>query len=479
MKNEFDLVKNLPDLTKEVLSSLPPSKWHKKAVQLIDENPDGKFAVACSGGADSTLVLLLAKAYLRHKPIILHVNHHSRGIDSDNDAIFVRELAQKLGLRQITLDITDPGKLDEGSLHDQRLHLLKSAMREEGIHFLLQGHNADDVVETLLWRLPRGVCVEQLSAPRAISKHRDAVFIRPLLTISAAEIKTIMSSTGIPWREDTSNQSSRYLRNRLRKEVVPRWKEVLDRNLIKGINISRDLLEEVDDLLEDLSADFLLKWCSSGKIPLKEFRKLHRALQRKILWKWGLKNQCKLSLSTIDKVLIGIDSSKNLKFDIEGGTRLSVNGSFIEFIEFPNEGVLASFFTPVFPAGRIFLPRSRVVALIRCPLGKEMRDKILGGSVDKGCEAWVDADKLYPYFVGIRLRKNGDRFRPINSPGRRKLKDWMIDRKWTKARRNETPIFVDANDSILWVPGFPPCDAMKITPSTTSVIRLTYSHTET
>ena len=59
------------------------------------------------------------------------------------------------------------------------------------------------------------------------------------------------------------------------------------------------------------------------------------------------------------------------------------------------------------------------------------------------------------------------------------LKDWMIDRKWTKARRDETPIFVDGNDSILWVPGFPPCDAMKITPSTTSVIRLTYSHTET
>ena len=141
--------------------------------------------------------------------------------------------------------------------------------------------------------------------------------------------------------------------------------------------------------------------------------------------------------------------------------------------------MLASFFTRVFPAGRVFLPRSRVVALIGCHLGKEMRDKILEGSVDKQCEAWVDADKLNPYFVGIRLRKNGDRFRPINSPGKRKLKDWMIDRKWTKARRDETPIFVDANDSILWVPGFPPCDAMKVTHSTTSVIRLTYSHTET
>ena len=107
-----------------------------------------------------------------------------------------------------------------------------------------------------------------------------------------------------------------------------------------------------------------------------------------------------------------------------------------------------------------------------------MRGKILGGSVDKECEAWLDIDKLNPDFVGIRLRKKGDRFRPINSPGTRKLKDWMIDRKWTKARRDEAPIFVDANDSILWVPGFPPCDAMKIT-FTTSVIRLTYSHTET
>ena len=116
--------------------------------------------------------------------------------------------------------------------------------------------------------------------------------------------------------------------------------------------------------------------------------------------------------------------------------------------------MLASFFTRVFPAGRVFLPRSRVVALIGCHLGTEMRDKIHEGSVDKQCEAWVDADKLNPYFVGIRLRKNGDRFRPINSPGKRKLKDWMIDRKWTKARRDETPIFVDANDSILWVRDF-------------------------
>ena len=407
MRSEFDLIKNLPELTEKVLSSLPPSKWHKKAVKLIDENPDGKFAVACSGGVDSTLVLFLAKAYLRRKPIVLHVNHHSRGIDSDNDAIFVRELAQKLGFRQITLDITDPSKLDEGSLHDQRLHLLKSAMREEEIQFLLQGHNADDVAETLLWRLPRGVCMEQLSAPRAVSKHRDVVFIRPLLTISAAEIKTIMLSSGIPWREDTSNQSSKYLRNRLRKEVVPRWKEVMDRNLIKGINKSRDLLEEVDDLLEDLSASFLLKSGSSGKIPLEEFRKLHRVLQRKVLWKWGLKNQCKFSLSAINKVLTGIDSTKNLKFDIEGGARLSVNGSFIEFIEFPAEGIPDSFFATVFSAGRLFLPRSRVIALIKCHLGKEMREKILEGSVDNRCEAWLDVDKLHPDFVGIRLRKKG------------------------------------------------------------------------
>ena len=130
--------------------------------------------------------------------------------------------------------------------------------------------------------IARGVCVEQLSAPRAVSKHRDVVFIRPLLTISAAEIKTIMSSTGIPWREDSSNQSSRYLRNRFSERSSSAMEgSVTDRNLIKGINLSRDLLEEVDDLLEDLCADFHAKLGSFGKIPLEEFRKLHRVFNEK------------------------------------------------------------------------------------------------------------------------------------------------------------------------------------------------------
>jgi tRNA(Ile)-lysidine synthase len=78
-------------------------------------------------------------------------------------------------------------------------------------------------------------------------------------------------------------------------------------------------------------------------------------------------------------------------------------------------------------------------------------------------------EKLY-----FRRRQRGDRFEPLGSPGSKKVKDWMIDRKWDQYVKETVPLIVNNNNQIIWIPGFPPAKERSINSSSGKVIRLTY-----
>ena len=176
---------DLTERAKELLELIPLRSCSKDVVSAIKSSPEDKsIGIACSGGADSTLCVLLVYAAfpnLRKRMIIAHFNHQLRGKDSDQDESFVQELSKKLNLRCVADKANQKSnKADENSLRNLRMNFWKRLEQDEKITHIIQGHHLNDVAETLLWRIPRGVSVDGLTGPKPVSKVAHLSFFAPL-----------------------------------------------------------------------------------------------------------------------------------------------------------------------------------------------------------------------------------------------------------------------------------------------------------
>lgn len=219
--------------------------------------PGDCLIVAVSGGADSValLDLLATLPCYSFRLIVAHLNHLLRGPESDADQQFVAELAARYGLP------CEIKRVDVRSLASQQRQSLEEAGREARYAFFEEllrrhqaaaiavAHHADDQAETLLLRLLRGAGTSGLSA----MAHRTAqAVIRPLLSISRAELRQHLASRGLTFREDASNQDRSFLRNRLRHELLPLLASY-NPSIAERLAATAELLTEDEQLLEQLT----------------------------------------------------------------------------------------------------------------------------------------------------------------------------------------------------------------------------------
>ncbi len=189
--------------------------------------------VAVSGGPDSValLRLMVANADSKTKPnlIVAHINHGTRGEQSDADAKFVQALAQQQQL-EFCLDSipaqqtkTDPLVApSEESLRNARYERLVSMAGRLGCRYLVTGHHQDDQIETVLFRIFRGTGIAGLQGIPQRRVVNDALtIVRPLLEIRSSDLKEYLRSIGQDFRTDPSNAESAYTRNFLRNEILP------------------------------------------------------------------------------------------------------------------------------------------------------------------------------------------------------------------------------------------------------------------
>ncbi len=194
--------------------------------------PTGRWAVGVSGGADSVALLLLARGRPDLSLHIVHLDHETRGGASADDAAFVADLAHRLGLpitvaRRSEVE-RDPPRNPSARYRAARLALFRQVVRELGLDGVLLAHHADDQAETVMLRLLRG------GGPRAMVGMAERTtlipfgdgragpagpslnVVRPLLHVSSRELRQYLRDQGQAWREDASNTSDQYLRNRIR-----------------------------------------------------------------------------------------------------------------------------------------------------------------------------------------------------------------------------------------------------------------------
>jgi tRNA(Ile)-lysidine synthase len=186
--------------------------------------PDGPGIVAVSGGADS-VALLRAIAARGLAMAAAHVNHQLRGAESDEDEVFVRDLAANLGVPFRSTRIEIRGGNQEATARRLRYSWLAELAAELGAPWIATAHTANDQAETVLHRLIRGTGLQGL---RGIATTRQSpptavggLVVRPMLNVSRAEVLEYLQSLKQPFRADSSNADPRFTRNRIRAELLP------------------------------------------------------------------------------------------------------------------------------------------------------------------------------------------------------------------------------------------------------------------
>jgi tRNA(Ile)-lysidine synthase len=205
--------------------------------------------VAVSGGADSTALLIGLRNLSRDLGIRLHaahLHHGLRGAEADADLEFLRALCGRLGVPLTAARWDTRARLRRRGLSGQaglrtlRREFLLAAARRAGARAIVTAHTADDQLETLLMRLARGTGLSGAPGMRPVLATRDgpggrALWLKPLLGATRAEIEADLVRAGQDWREDRSNRDPRYARSRVRHEAIP----ALVRALLPGLDPAR------------------------------------------------------------------------------------------------------------------------------------------------------------------------------------------------------------------------------------------------
>ncbi len=265
-------------------------------LRRMDPRPSGRCLAGISGGADSMallhLMLLLREAGEAEVEVI-HVNHGLRGREADGDEAFVRSfcLEKRVPVHAVRVDLG--GRKDENTAREQRYAAFERVLRAEGIRTLVLAHQREDQAETLLMRLMRGAGPEGLRDMRKAETRNGYSILRPMLKISGQELRARLEADGIPWREDGSNRETRYLRNRIRMELLPRMEEIAPGT---GIHLARAaaLIGQDGDALDRCAEELLDRFSGPGWIGVSALRGNPAAVRSRALRGWWLRDGPKL-----------------------------------------------------------------------------------------------------------------------------------------------------------------------------------------
>ncbi|MDR1917070.1 MAG: tRNA lysidine(34) synthetase TilS [Synergistaceae bacterium] len=177
---------------------------------------------AVSGGGDSMALLNLLHMVYGGRIVAAHLEHGFRGDSSVRDAEFVSDYCRRIGVLCFVRHVDVMGRRITGESAEMagrriRYEFFAELAKQENLPFIATGHNADDVVETMAHHIFRGTGVAGLGG---IAARRD-IIVRPLINCARADLRQFLRESGIPWRDDETNDENHYKRNRIRNQLIP------------------------------------------------------------------------------------------------------------------------------------------------------------------------------------------------------------------------------------------------------------------
>jgi len=451
----------------------------KKVAGYIERNRlfhDGDTVIiAVSGGADSVALLdiLVSLRCPRLTCIVAHLNHGLRGAESDEDAAFVADLAQRYGLpaEVASVDVREFGRTRRLSLEEAgrvaRYEWFDALARSRGARLVALGHHADDQAETFLLRLLRGAGTTGLCGMRPLSAGR---YVRPLLSLTRAEIIAYLKDRGIAYRTDSSNDDTDFLRNRIRHECLP-YLATYNPAVSARLNCTAEILAADEEVLEQLTGE-LFERCSRGSVPAisLELGELRGALpgmrlrvyRRAVLaLKGSLARITGSHLTQIDALAFSAKPGAGLSLPAGVTVRRSYDTLLFLLSDADRGGV--SWEIRITAPGTYILPDGGTLTVRFAP--PPLRHELSAVS-----RAWFDP-LAAPFPWTVRTFRPGDRFRPFGLKGTKKLKDFFIERKVPVSERSRVPLLFSGAE-LLWVCGLRVAEAGRMVAGIPEVVEV-------
>lgn len=452
-------------------------KENIKSYGLIKEHDN--IVIGLSGGHDSIALLSCLykfKASLNYNLIVCHVNHGVRGLDADKDQEFTRQLARELNLpyHTINVDMVQYGKDKRISPEEAgrilRYGFFRQVLDGYGGGKIAVAHNLNDQVETVLMRIIRGTGLDGLKAMDYIQGD----IIRPLLNVSRKDIEEYIEVNQLATVLDKTNLESIYTRNKIRLELIPYLEENFNPKLEDSIFKLSMMAKEDSEFIERYTRekfDSMLILISGNKLILDRniYMDQDEAIKSRLI---------RMGISSILGDLNGIgESHVSLTKDLIGrgttGKYLNIYEDIIVRLSY-DEIIIERLAEKVNYSYDLGLNDSIYIEELGLRITSKLLDRSnLESKLGKDTK-YVDLDKLCGS-LRVRNRKNGDIFTPFGMKGKKKLKDYFIDRKVPRDLRDEIPLIED-DENIIYILGMDINNNYRLDDKTKKILAINYEY---
>lgn len=416
-----------------------------------------KLIIAISGGVDSVALAHLCKA-LNLNFTLAHCNFKLRGEESNADEDFVLELAEELDVEAFIQNFDTQAYADENkrsiqmAARELRYDWFAELAEQLKFEYILTAHHADDNLETFLINFTRGTGLNGLTGIPMLNGN----IARPLLPFSREQIEHYAKEQNISWREDSSNSSRKYLRNKLRHEVVPILKEInpqlLDsfQNTLENLNDSADIMSEgigtfIDKALEPFDGIQL-------KFKISEFKKTKnaKAYLYEVFHSYGF---------TEWNDIVNLLDAQSGKQVLSNKHRLIKDREHI---------ILTGLYNSELSEASFLISEND--KSIKLPIGVLSFADVDDIEYISTIVTHLDKEKLnFP--LELRLWKEGDYFYPSGMKGKKKISKYLKDEKLSLVDK-ENVWLLTSNNEVVWVVGKRSDNRFCVTEATTKILKI-------
>lgn len=464
LKEKVDWSSKFVLLNKEVVGERKKMMqgFEQEALQTIHAYqlfpPNSRVLVACSGGVDSMVLLHFLAHHKKQLDIEIgaaYVDHMLRGEESAVDGKLVEQYCKRFEITFYGSKIPIPTILEErgGNVQmlcrTERYRFLEQTMKDATYNVLATAHHGEDQLETVLMQLTKGVTPYGMPITRMMASGR---LVRPLMAFDKKTLYEYAAYYDVPFREDPSNQSDAYMRNRFRHRILPQMIEENPAVVQNILPLTYDLQED-DQYLQQQTIQMIdenIKFTSEGYpiVDVSYFRTMPSALQRRAIplllsYLYGKEGQNFYTSELLQLISVQMNSDEgNASLDLPQGFQLKRAYGLVTFE--------------------------------RCST-LEMEEKLLpqGEKVEWGHDLWLYWHKIEDVdeevlshaeeitFFNIsetsfplvaRLRQKGDRIALKGMQQKKKVARLFIDEKISQSLRERLPIIVTKENEVCAIP---------------------------
>ena len=408
----------------------------------INLKPSDIIVVGVSAGPDSMALLYILKELrekIGFKIVVAHINHNVRK-ESKEEALFLKKYCED---NDIIFEMMTITKYGDDNFHNEarsiRYNYYEELIKKYGANYLMTGHHADDLIETILMRIVRGSTLRGYGGFSDCFQMDNYTIVRPLISVTKKELEDFDKENGIPFCVDKSNFKDKYTRNRYRKNVLPFLKKEDKHVHEKFLKFSKEIME-TDLYISKIVLKEINNVYHDNYLDIKKFKELDDIIKKRII-DYIFTSFYEDDIILIDDrhvtlVMEAVNSNKaNLVFNLPNNYLLVKEYNRIYF----KHDIDSIMPYDIELSDEVFLPNGLTIK--RIDKSNTDGNDILRINYN---------DVTFP--LRVRTRKNGDKINVKNMDGSKKVSDILIDSKIPKSKRDLWPIVVDSKDIVVWIP---------------------------